>query len=117
MASKKSIDRALVADVIKRLMIEIEKPALATVPGSHDVEAHLRSIDAFVDSLMTKASPSTETKPSAPPVEYASGTKSVLLRIPNRVINAFRAASAGTGTGYQTLMIRALADAAEGTAL
>ncbi len=118
MARMKSIDRALVADVIKRLMIEIEKPTLLTSPGSlPDVEAEIRSIETFINRLMTTATPSSEAKAAAPPVGYTSGTKAVQLRIPNRVVNAFRAASFKAGTGYQTLMIRALADAAEDLAL
>lgn len=117
MASKKSIDRALVANLIKRLAIEIEKPTLAAVPGSHDVEAEIRSIDAFVDRLMTMATTSSKTKHASPPAEYTSGSKAVQLRIPQWVINAFRAASLDKGVGYQTLMIRALTEAADGGAL
>jgi uncharacterized protein (DUF4415 family) len=114
MASKKTVSRALVAAMMKRLMIEIEKPALVESPGAlPDVEAELRGIDAFVNRMMTAASPASEPHPVAPPAKCTTGTKPVSLRIPNRVINAFRAESMKTGTCYQTLMIRALADAAE----
>lgn len=117
MARKKSIDRALVASVIKQLMIEIEKPGLPAVPGAADVTNEIKRIDAFVDRLMTKAITSSDIEPSTRPPEYASGTKAVQLRIPQRVINAFRAAALDKGVGYQTLMIRALSDAAEEFAL
>lgn len=117
MASRKSIDRALISEVIKRLMIEIEEPTLSVTSGSHDVEAEIRSIDAFVDRLLTKATTISETKPAASAAGYTSGSKAVQLRIPHRVINAFRAASLDKGVGYQTLMVRALIDAAEGCAL
>jgi len=118
MASKKTVSRALVAEMMKRIMVEIENPALAKSLGAlPDVEAARRDIDDFVDGLMTAASPASKTRPVAPPPACTPGTKGVSLRIPNRVINAFRAESIKTGTSYQTLMIRALADAAEEVAL
>ncbi len=118
MARKKSMDRALVAEVFKRLLAEIEKPASPVSPGSlPGVEADLKGIDSFINRLMTEVAPAGEGKSVELTVEYASGTKPVSLRIPNRVINAFRAEAIKTGASYQTLMIRALADAAEGFAL
>lgn len=118
MARKKSMNRELVAEVFKRLLAEIERPALPVSPGSlPGVEADLKGIDSFINRLMTEVEPAGEGKSAGSTVVYAVGTKPVSLRIPNRVINAFRAESIKTGTSYQTLMIRALSDAAEGFAL
>lgn len=118
MASKKTVTRELVAVVMKQLMAAIEKPSLAGSPGSlPDAAAELRDIDAYVNRMMTAANPPSESRPVAPPEKCPAGTKAVSLRIPVGVINAFRAGSIKSGTSYQTLMIEALADAAEDFAL
>lgn len=115
MARKKLMSRELVADVVKRLMAEMQNPSpLASVP---DVDRELRDIDAFVNRLMTTAVPDSKTSSATPHVEVVSGTKAVSLRIPCRVINAFKYQSMETGTNYQTLMNRALAEAAESFAI
>lgn len=44
----------------------------------------------------------------------ASGTHPICIRVPARVIRAFQAQAADTGTSYQTLMNRALNAAAAG---
>lgn len=46
-------------------------------------------------------------------VEPASGRKPITIRVPNRVLQVFRRESERTGTAYQTLMNRVLADAAD----
>lgn len=45
--------------------------------------------------------------------EPVSGRKPVTIRVPNRVLLAFRKQADKTGTAYQTLMNRALESAAE----
>lgn len=118
MASRKSISRELVADVIKRLMIEIEDPSLAVSTAAlTDPDAESTDIEAYINGLTAATPLAIESAPAALVVEYTSGTKPVSLRIPCRVIKAFRAGSKKTGTSYQTLMIRALSDAADGLAL
>jgi len=115
MARKNSVSRELVADLMKRLMAEIENPLpLDSLP---DVDRDLSDIDAFVNSLMTDAVPECKAATPMPHTETVSGTKAVSLRIHYRVINAFKAESIKTGTSYQTLMNRALADATESFAL
>jgi uncharacterized protein (DUF4415 family) len=56
--------------------------------------------------------------PVAPPVSVAApifaGTRPVSIRVPGRVIHAFKVQAAKSGCGYQTLMNRALRRAAEG---
>ncbi|MDZ4104383.1 MAG: hypothetical protein U1E12_22195 [Hydrogenophaga sp.] len=104
--------------MMKRILVEIERPTHAESLGAMpDVDAELSKIDAFVNRLMTAASPIDGPSSFTPPPEYTTGRRPVSLRIPNRVINAFRAESLETGTSYQTLMIRALADAADDFAL
>lgn len=115
MARKNSVSRELVADLMKRLVAEIENPSpLDCLP---DVDRDFSDIDAFVNGLMTAAVPECKVSPATPHTEAVSGTKAVSLRIPFRVINAFKAQSIKTGTNYQTLMNRALAEAAENFAL
>ena len=118
MARKRYMDRELVAEVFKRLMAEMERPTFPVGPGSlPGIEADLKGIDSFINRLMTAAAPTSDGKSVAVTEEHAVGTKAVSLRIPHRVINAFRAESIKTGTSYQTLMIRAMADAADGFSL
>lgn len=56
--------------------------------------------------------------PVAPPVSVTApifaGTHPVSIRVPGRVIHAFKVQAAKSGCGYQTLMNRALRRAAEG---
>lgn len=51
---------------------------------------------------------------AAAPVPSLSGTSPICIRVPARVIHAFKAESAKTGRPYQTMMNRALKIAAEG---
>lgn len=115
MVRKDSVSRELVADVMRRLMAEMEKPSpLESLP---DVDCDMSDIDALVDRLLTAALPECKTPSLAPKVDAGSGSKAVSLRIPYRVIHAFKSQSIKTGANYQTLMNRALAEAAENFAL
>lgn len=115
MTRKRSISRALLADVIKRLMANMEDPAFDALVGSvHGAEHELDDIDALLERLASeKTTPEAGTHGAAAPTLPACGTKPVSIRIHNRVINAFKAEAARTGTPYQTLMHRSLADAAD----
>lgn len=118
MAKKDTVSRELVAEVMKRILFQIETPIYEESPiPLPEVDTELKDIDAFINRLMIAASPASVPGYVAPLAESACGTRPVSLRIPNRVINAFRAESMKTGTSYQTLMIRALADATEEFAL
>lgn len=118
MARKRSMDRDLVAEVFKRVMLEIERPTpVSALDELPDADVELTRIDGFIERLLREAELSSASRPTALPVGLAAGTKPVSLRIPNSVINAFRAEAIKTGVSYQTLMIRALSDAAEGFAL
>lgn len=118
MGRKKSISRDLVADVFRRLMIAIDDPASAMFPGPIlDVNAELAGLDEFLDSLPTTAARVAKPTLTAKPPKPVSGTRPISIRLHLRVINAFKAEAIRTGTSYQTLMHRALADATEEFAL
>ena len=55
------------------------------------------------------ASTSASTERLRTPV---SGTKPITIRVPNRVLQAYHRKAEKTGTAYQTLMNRALKEAA-----
>lgn len=118
MAHRKYVSHEAVADVIKRLMLAITDPTFAAIPGPvMDVEAELADVDDFLDRLTTSTLPVSTPTAKATFCEPVSGTKPVSIRIRKRVINSFKAEAARTGASYQTLMHRALADAAEEFAL
>ena len=48
------------------------------------------------------------------PGETSCGTRKITIRIPNRILNTFKAKAKRTGTCYQTLMIQALNTACSG---
>ena len=102
--------REVVVDVIKRLIAEIDNPTPLVYPDTSD---RLDDVGFLLEGLLTSAAPIIEPTPAAAAPEPVSGTKPVTIRIPNRVINVFKAEAKKTGRGYQTLMRRSLADAAE----
>lgn len=51
---------------------------------------------------------------AAVPLTPVSGTRPILIRVPERVIRAFRIEAERKGVGYQTLMNRALKATADG---
>lgn len=118
MSSRKSVSRALVADVVKRLMVVIETPAFDELVASvHGVDHELDDLDGLLERLAKEPTTPKVSPPAATaPVEPACGTKPITIRIHNRVINAFKAEAARTGIPYQTLIHRTLADAADGLA-
>lgn len=115
MGRKTSISREVVIDVFKRLMAAVEDPASLDMTGLCDVvDSELPDVDVLLDGLLSM--PELEDEPSPTTVavpEYVTGTKHLSIRIPNRVVNAFKAEAIKAGTKYQRLMNRVLADAAE----
>jgi len=114
MSRKSSVSREVLVDVLKRLMAEIEDPTPLVIP---EVDDGLDDVGCLLDGLLTSATPTSEPTPARAAPEPVSGTKSITIRIHNRVVNAFKAKAAEMGTSYQTLMHRTLADAAEAFAL
>ena len=119
MARKTSVSRAVVIDVFRRLMAAIEDPAPLDLTGLSDgIDCDIPDVDVLIDSLGPMPVLADESTPTTGKVpEYVTGTKHVSIRIPNRVVNAFKAEAIKAGKNYQTLMNRVLADAAEKFAL
>lgn len=114
MSRKSSVSREVLVDVLKRLMAEIDDPTPLVVP---EVDGGLDDADCLLDALLASATPTIAPTPATAAPEPVSGTKPVTIRLHNRVVEAFKAAAAKTGTSYPTLMHRALAEAAEEFAL
>jgi predicted DNA binding CopG/RHH family protein len=118
MGVSKSIKREVVEDVIRRLLIEMSNPdSKIDIEPLDDFHLELNDIaelEKECRSMHTTTAKSTTTVAKPEPV---CGTKSITIRIHNRVIRAFKAQAAATGTPYQTLMHRALSEAANGFAL
>lgn len=119
MGRKTSVSRAVVIDVFRRLMAAMENPAPLDLSGLSDgVDCDIPDVDLLIDSLGPMPVLEVESIPTTGKVpEYVMGTKHVSIRIPNRVVNAFKAEATKSGKNYQTLMNRILADAAEKFAL
>lgn len=114
MGRRTSVSRAVVLDVFKRLMAAMENPAPLDLTGLSDgIECDIPDVDVLIDSLGPMPALADESIPATGPVpEYVTDTKHVSIRIPNRVVNAFKAEAIKAGKNYQTLMNRVLADAA-----
>ncbi|MBA4212989.1 MAG: hypothetical protein C0449_07890 [Polaromonas sp.] len=123
MGRKKSISRDLAVEVFKRLMEAIDDPSLtdlADLPDSMldvDEELGLGEVEEYLDLMPSRAAPAGTPTKKLSSCEIVSGTKPISIRIHRRVINAFKAEAIDKGTNYQTLMHRALADAAKEFAL
>jgi uncharacterized protein (DUF4415 family) len=77
-------------------------------------DSSLQSIDLDVEFDIDFSVPPPERKPSGPsPAISAAGTKKVTIRIPNRIIDAFKANARASGRRYQTEVNRALEKAAQ----
>jgi predicted DNA binding CopG/RHH family protein len=120
MGVSKSIKREVVEDVFRRLMIEMNNPdSEINFEPLEDIYFEVDDVAAQLDvqvqeghSGMYAATAKSTTTVAKP--EPVCGTKSITIRIHNRVIRAFKAQAAATGTAYQTLMHRALSGAADG---
>lgn len=78
-----------------------------------DVDAEgLRLTDAEFQTLIEMpGAKHKDTSSGKGPIPVVCGSTPVTIRIPNRVLQAFRAQSERTGTKYQTLINRALSEA------
>lgn len=78
-----------------------------------DIEFNLETQEFDIEELLAD----TKFTPNPPKVSKAllpvSGKQSITIRIDRRVLMAFRNQSEKTGTAYQTLINRALQDAAD----
>ncbi len=114
MRRKLPVSHEVVIDVLKRLLAEIDDPTPLVIP---DLEGGLEDLDGYFKLLMTDPAAIVKSLTGKKAPEPVSGTQPITIRLHKRVINAFKAESARTGTSYQTLMHRTLAAAADGFAL
>lgn len=114
MSRRSALSREVVIDVLKRLMVEIDDPTPLVIPEATD---GLDDLGDFLEGLLSSSTPPSKSALPAVAPEPVSGTKPITIRLHKRVINAFKAEAARTGIRYQTLMHRALADAADGFAV
>jgi predicted DNA binding CopG/RHH family protein len=118
MGNKKR-DRGTVLKIVKDLMsaagITSVESMLKIVPDN-DIAMIDLDVDFdldFDDLQVTGCEPtSTESPTAGERLAPVSGTRSVAIRVPARVLQAFRVQAAKSCIGYQTLMNRALREAA-----
>lgn len=79
-------------------------------PSLEDEETQW-DLDAIPAGPMCK--PVAEHKVAADEIPVVSGTKSITIRVPSRILQEFRKQSEKTGTAYQTLINRTLQDAVD----
>jgi uncharacterized protein (DUF4415 family) len=110
---KKIMDEAVKA-ILAKIEHAVNHPELYPVEPLPEEEWSLESIDLDVDFEIDFSAPWPDrvVSPSAPVIS-APGTKKVTIRIPNRIIDAFKANTKVSGGRYQTKMIRALEKAAQ----
>ena len=111
MSRRKIIEAA--SELLVDRMIGILNREPVTVMDVAPADLHISDEECLsFDFPLMKMAPE-EHKPSSPPAHVTCGTTAITIRVPNRVLQAFRAHSDRTGTRYQTLMNRALREAAD----
>jgi len=111
-----AIDLRVIEDSLSRPLSEIDKRAFPIDFEHYQlVERELDDAPEWLEAEFGIVL-SKPTAPAKPHVTSGSvnGTKPISIRVPNRIIRAFKARAAATGTSYQTLMNRALKSAADG---
>lgn len=88
--------------------VSLPMPKVALEPMGIDDDWSL--FEGLIPEEVDKATSPADVGGSKTPV---SGTKPITIRVHNRVLRAFRDQAEKTGTAYQTLMNRALANAAD----
>jgi predicted DNA binding CopG/RHH family protein len=108
MASKKKLSPEEFEMILERIKAAADQPF-------PDMNFDIDALDVDFDDLCAW-SPATPVKSSTTdtPAASLSGTKSICIRVPARVIHAFKVEAAKTGGSYQTIMNRALSGAAAG---
>lgn len=108
MASKKKLSPEEFETILDRIKAAADQPVL-------DMDFDFDALDVDFDDLCAW-SPATLVKPSTTdtPAPSLSGTRPICIRVPARVIHAYKAQAAKTGGSYQTIMNRALSGAAAG---
>lgn len=101
--------------LLEALLARLDAPLSLTIP-----EGEMEPTETDEDwSLLKETYPEEtfEEKPDPATIRRlkatVSGTQSITIRVPNRVLQVYRKQADETGVGYQKLMNRVLADAAE----
>ena len=106
--TKKISDKEILAMVARVLAFDAE--------SLQEEDFVIDGLDFDMDeSLAWTMLPTPLKRPAATPTPVSlPGTRMICIRVPERVLHAYKAASAKTGRPYQTMMNRALKTAAEG---
>lgn len=111
MAHKKKLSEEEFTSIMERALAAADMPVL-------DVEFEDGELNLDWDALppITRVAPAKPTGTTDAPVSKipVSGTCPICIRIPARVIHAFKAQAEKTGGNYQTIMNRTLREAAVG---
>lgn len=100
--------------LLERLLAGIATPSPDALSDEFPVPIEIGDDWSLYTAMHPDEAPSTSIHTGEPPfAEPACGRRSITIRIPNRVLLAFRRQSERTGTAYQTQINRALQDAAE----
>lgn len=108
MGRKRKLTKEELQPLFEKIMAVADQPIL-------DMDFDFDDLNLSLDALLSLPS---YTPPKVSAVAAAlpslSGTRSICIRVPARVIHAFRVQAAKTGGSYQTIMNRALKAAAAG---
>ena len=105
--AKKKLTREEFSWVLDRIMEAAKEPLPEFTFIEDDLDLELGELPEFIPS------PPVAVTKSAAPLPPLSGTKAIQIRVPARVIRAFKLEAERTGGQYQTLMNRALKAAAD----
>lgn len=108
MASERKLSEEEFETILKRIMAAADQPLPEMVFDPIE-------LDFDIDGLFAR-SPEPPVKPPAADTLAASlsGTQPICIRIPARVVHAFKVQADKTGGSYQAIMNRALNTAAAG---
>lgn len=121
-ATRKRDDAAWVEKVVTKLIKDAGITSRSELEGNPELDEcflpamdmTFAGFDGDLHDLMTRRSASAvAVAGTSPPHSPACGTRRTCIRIHERVLLAFKAEAAKTGTPYQTLMKRVLNEAAE----
>lgn len=111
MAHKKKLSEEELASVMESAMAAADMPVLEMEFDDAELSIDWDALPPMTAPASAKAAGAAGAAVSTFPL---SGTRPVCIRIPARVIRAFKTQAEKTGGCYQTIMNRALREAAAG---
>lgn len=106
--------KELAKQLMEGLLARLDSPNLLTIPEQSLAPLEIDEDWSLLKDVRAELFEETERAASTGSrVSPVSGTKSISLRVPNRVLRVYRQQSEKTGTAYQVLMNRALQEAAD----